>query len=101
MTRLFNRYQHETPEPQEDYMSALSQQQASDSHLLEEAKVLLAWLWLNNRVTLEVRSAAEAALSAALYAIEFPGLRRVGMEQGKSLAAQQWLKKQREADREF
>ena len=101
MNRIINRHQHEEPSPHEEYMSALSQRQASESDILEQAKQLLCDLWRENRIDMETRSAGEAALSAAHHAVEFPGIRKVGMKQGASLSERQWMKKQQDKDNAF
>lgn len=76
-------------------------QQANEEYICEQAKELLASLWKQGRINMDVRMQGENTLSAALHAIENPHLRNLTPQQGARLANEQWARDQRRIDRDF
>lgn len=85
----------DTPEGQ------AAQQQAHEAYLCERAKALLSELWKAGRIHIDCRIQGEAALSAALHAVENPGLRNLSQGQGAALANHQWLRELRRSGHDF
>lgn len=101
MNRVFyeGRPVPELPSWEDDRRQA--QQQSSDISTLQRAKELLCDLWKQGRVTIEVRFAAENALSAALYAVEAPAQRDITLAEGAYYSGEQWKREQEAKNREF
>lgn len=80
---------------------AEAMEQSLDAQMVEHVKELLANLWKQGRINIDVRMQGENALSAAVAAVENPALRNLTPQQGARLANEQWARDQRRADRDF
>lgn len=88
-----------TPEWDPEQKQAI--EQSLDRQMIEHVKELLCTLWKQGRITIEVRTAGDSALGAALHAVECPNTTPITLSEGQQLSGQQWLREQRSNSREF
>lgn len=101
MRRRNGNESHCTLEPPLTAEEAEAVEQGWEAQRMEHVKEVLTNLWKQGRISIDTRMTGENALSAALHAIENPGLRNLTPQQGMTLANEQWLRESRRNSREF
>lgn len=72
-----------------------------DKHVLQQAKEIMLDLWMKGRVDMYVRSEADIALSAAIFALDTPDCGKVTKRMGAIANNAQWKAEQEAKNREF